>query len=894
MHLHYSLIRNCLTLLLAVAAVLHPGISFGQSLPGPGNSLTFNGFSTYINCGTSNRTLSNQLTVEAWIKSSSAEYQWIVGKYLNSNFEEKGFHLYINGGLAYFNGRIGAGTYLSSGPSTTRVNDGRWHHIVGTSNGNVWRVYVDGVQENSTSYGYTNADFTTTIAMNIGNYAAQSDQYFQGEIDEVRVWRTVRTAAEIQANMCRKFATAPADLVAYYRLDQSSGLVAIDQGSQPTNGSLVNFSAAPWHLSGAALGDASVSSYQTAAWAPGTKVALASVAGDSASVSGLPSQTNGVQLYTVNSAPSIAAAVGATSSYFGVFTASPAATTLPYSLRLHPLGGASCRDGQQRTSNDQAWTSVPSTTTSTGTSLLLGPLTYRGEYILTSSGTNAPLTITGDSAVCAGATGQLTAVVAGATAYRWNTGATTPTLSGVGPGTYSVTVTFAAGCTGMAQATIRQARAPIPTISGDSVLCLGTTGRLTASAAGPVSYRWNTGATSASISITQGGTYTVTATSPAGCQQQASFRVRAAALPQLVISGDSVLCPASTGQLTASTTAPATFRWSTGATTASINISQTGTYSVVATSAAGCQQQASFRVRVLVVPPLTISGDSAVCPGATGQLTAAAVGATTYRWNTGATTSVLRGVGPGTYSVTVSFASGCSATAQTTIRQARAPMPVISGDSVLCPTTAGQLTATAVGTVSYRWNTGVTTASISITQGGTYTVTATSPAGCQQQASFRVRAAAAVPSFTLGADTTLCEGDRVVLRGPSGSGLRYQWSDGSTGQQLVASTAGTYSLRVSNTCGTAQATRVVSTRDCLNIPNIITPNHDKLNDLFTIEGLRGDDWSLDVYNRWGGTVLHTTSYHNDWGTNAAPGVYYVLLRRASTGYTYKGWVEVRL
>jgi hypothetical protein len=868
--------------------------SWAQSLPGAGNSLTFNGSSNYISCGTADRGIINNLTVEAWIKTTSYDGQFVVTKYSNSLFSEKGFEFGTIQGRAVIYGRAGVGIYLTSGMSNRLVNDGKWHHLVGQVEQNTWRIFVDGVLENSTTYSYSGGDLRTPEPLTIGAYTYLTNFYFQGEIDEVRVWRTVRTAAEIQANMCRKFATAPADLVAYYRLDQSSGLVAIDQGSQPTNGSLVNFSAALWHLSGAALGDASVSSYQTAAWAPGTKVALTSVAGDSAIVSGLPSQTNGVQLYTVNSAPSIAAAVGATSSYFGVFTASPAATTLPYSLRLHPLGGASCRNGQQRASNDQAWTSFPPTTTSTGTSLLLGPLTYRGEYILTSSGTNAPLTITGDSAVCAGATGQLTAVVAGATAYRWNTGATTPTLSGVGPGTYSVTVTFAAGCTGMAQATIRQARAPIPTISGDSVLCLGTTGRLTASAAGTVSYRWNTGATSASIGITQGGTYTVTATSPAGCQQQASFRVRAAALPQLAISGDSVLCPASTGQLTASTTAPATFRWSTGATTASINISQTGTYSVVATSAAGCQQQASFRVRVLVVPPLTINGDSAVCPGATGQLTAAAVGATTYRWNTGATTSVLRGVGPGTYSVTVSFASGCSATAQTTIRQARAPMPVISGDSVLCPATAGQLTATAVGTVSYRWNTGATTASISITQGGTYTVTATSPASCQQQASFRVRAAAAVPSFTLGADTTLCEGDRVVLRGPSGSGLRYQWSDGSTGQQLVASTAGTYSLRVSNTCGTAQATRVVSTRDCLNIPNIITPNHDRLNDLFTVEGLRGDDWSLDVYNRWGGTVLHTTSYHNDWGTNAAPGVYYVLLRRASTGYTYKGWVEVRL
>ena len=231
--------------------------------------------------------------------------------------------------------------------------------------------------------------------------------------------------------------------------------------------------------------------------------------------------------------------------------------------------------------------------------------------------------------------------------------------------------------------------------------------------------------------------------------------------------------------------------------------------------------------------------------------------------------------------------------AQATIRQARAPVPTISGDSVLCLGTAGRLTASVSGPISYRWNTGATTASISITQGGRYTVRATSPAGCQQQASYRVRTAAAVPGFTLGADTTLCDGDRLVLSGPTGSGLRYLWSDGSTGQRLTALVAGTYSLRVSTACGSVQVSRVVSPRDCLKVPNIITPNHDALNDLFAVEGLRGDGWSLDVYNRWGGTVLHTASYHNDWGTNAAPGVYYVLLRRASTGYSYKGWVEVR-
>jgi len=618
------------------------------------------------------------LTVEAWIKTTSLAGQFAVTKYSNSLFSESGFEFGTNQGRAAIYGRAGVGQYLTSGLSNRMVNDGQWHHIVGQVEQNTWRVFVDGVLENSTTYSYSGGDLRTPEHLTIGTYTYLNYLYFDGEIDEVRVWRTARSAADIQANMCRKFATAPADLVAYYRFDQGSGMTAVDQGSQPTNGTLQNFSGNPWHLSGAPLGDASVVSYQTT-WAASTKLALASVAGDSAVVSGLPTQTRGVQLYTVNSSPSIAAATGAATSYFGVFTTNSAALALPYSLRLHPLGGASCRAGQQRGANDQAWSSLP--TSVSGASLVASALSYRGEYILTGA-TPPPLTISGDTAVCASSTGQLTAAAAGATAFRWSTGATTPTISGLAPGAYTITATFAGGCQSSAQATIRQGRSPVVAIRGDSVLC----------------------------------------------------------------------------------------------------------------------------------------------PNATAQLTASVANAT-------------------------------------------------SG-------------------VSYRWNTGATTASISITQGGTYLVTVTSAAGCQQPASYRVRAATALPSFTLGADTTLCEGDRVVLRAPLGTGLRYQWSDGSTGSQLVASTAGTYSLRVSNACSSGQATRVVSARNCLKIPNVVTPNNDAHNDLFVVEGLRGDDWSLDVFNRWGGSVLHTASYHNDWGPTAAPGIYYVLLRRASTGYSYRGWVEV--
>ena len=123
-----------------------------QSLPGSGNTLSFNGSSSYISGSSNNRGITQQVTVEAWIKTTSTDYQWVIGKYLNSLLEEKGFHLYIAGGTAGFNGRIGVGQYMNSGPSTTRIDDGKWHHLTGVCNFSTWQIFVDGVLENAGVY----------------------------------------------------------------------------------------------------------------------------------------------------------------------------------------------------------------------------------------------------------------------------------------------------------------------------------------------------------------------------------------------------------------------------------------------------------------------------------------------------------------------------------------------------------------------------------------------------------------------------------------------------------------------------------------------------------------------------------------------------------------------
>ncbi|MDF7815749.1 gliding motility-associated C-terminal domain-containing protein [Hymenobacter sp. YC55] len=294
-------------------------------------------------------------------------------------------------------------------------------------------------------------------------------------------------------------------------------------------------------------------------------------------------------------------------------------------------------------------------------------------------------------------------------------------------------------------------------------------------------------------------------------------------------------------------------------------------------------------------PTVHITGPAVVCPGSQLQLTAASTSPIlTYSWNTGATTPTLPVTQPGTYTVKVTFAGGFTSTAtqQVTLFSA---VPTLTGDSVLCSGRSGTLTAAAVGATAFAWSTGATTPTITLTQPGVYSVLVTYATGCTNTARIKVRAAPTPPPFTLGIDTVTCVGQPLLLRVPSAvqqAGLSYQWSTGATTPFLLVRESGTYALTVHTSCENRTTSRVVTFRACVAIPNIITPNYDKLNDVFVIQGLPGSDWSLEVYNRWGKQVYQTPIYQHDWGREVLAGTYFYVLRQAATGTLYKGWLEV--
>ncbi|GAB2477894.1 hypothetical protein GCM10011375_19380 [Hymenobacter qilianensis] len=561
-----------------------------QSLPGAGNALRFNGSSTYINAGVDNRGVTSRITVEAWIKTRSEAIQFAATKYSNSNFEDRGFQLGTSAGFAIFNGRAGKGQYYGSGSSRTYVADGRWHHIAGVCDDNVWKIYVDGTLESTTTFPYTNGNLASTYALSLGSYFVLNNWYFDGDIDEIRVWRAALTQDQIRTNMCRKISPVPAELVAYYSFDQTSGLTAIDKGSVPTNGTLSNFStSSPWQPSGAAIGDVSVFAYGSDLRA--TRLNLAAANGDSGIVRNISTQTDGVQLYAVNQASSMVIPFSGTTSpvYFGVFSRGSTGT---YDFRLRPAGGLLCTSLYERPASDGAWTNTVATSTSS--SLLLTQQRYRAEYTQVGADLRAlPVTVLGDTILCAGGSVQLTASISGgANSFRWNTGAVAQTITVTQPGIYSMTATFPSGCTITRSRQVVQADLRI---TGETILCEGASSTLRAvSTPAGATFRWNNGATTSDLSVTQPGTYSVTTTFSNGCTSTRQVVVSLSkAVPAFALGPDTTVCEGTPLLLRAPVGNAYTYLWSDGSTGSSLLARQGGTYTVTVRS--GCNTQTASR-----------------------------------------------------------------------------------------------------------------------------------------------------------------------------------------------------------------------------------------------------------------------------------------------------------
>jgi hypothetical protein len=360
---------------------------------------------------------------------------------------------------------------------------------------------------------------------------------------------------------------------------------------------------------------------------------------------------------------------------------------------------------------------------------------------------------------------------------------------------------------------------PTPSISGATTFCSGSSTTLSAGA-GYSAYLWSTGATTQGINVNTTGTFTVTVTNSSGCTGSATAATTANANPTPSISGNTTFCQGSSTTLSAGSGYSA-YLWSNGATTSSINVSTAGTFTVTVTNASGCTGSTSATTTVNSNPTPSISGATSFCLGNSTTLSAGA-GFSAYLWSNGATTSSINVSTAGTFTVTVTNASGCTGSTSATTSVNPLPVATItpSGNITTCNSSQLLNAGTGIG-FSFQWRLnsnnilGATADNYTATVSGNYDVVVTL-SGCSATSSQSILTlGTGSPQITANGSTNICAGSNVQLSAPAGASS-YQWYRNnvalgtSVNQNYYASSAGQYYCKVTGTCSGNSNVIVVS------------------------------------------------------------------------------------
>lgn len=298
------------------------------------------------------------------------------------------------------------------------------------------------------------------------------------------------------------------------------------------------------------------------------------------------------------------------------------------------------------------------------------------------------------------------------------------------------------------------------------------------------------------------------------------------------ITGNSAICSNQTLNLgsTLLGDAPFTYTWTGAGSLATPNASATSItnatssdYTLTVSNACGT---ATSVVTATVNATPTVSVNSAtICAGSSATLTAS--GATSYSWNSGASTSsiVVSPTAPASYTVTGTDANNCSNSSVSSVVVNTLPNITVNSGAIC---TGDSYTITALGASSYLWNTGEATASIVVTPTNnptSFTVTGTDGNSCSSDAVATVTVNAAPNiALTLNPDLHCVTVNTVTLVGGTPTGGVYS-GPGVTGGVFSPSTVGvgtytiTYSYTDGNNCS-AIAADIMTVNACTGVQTL--------------------------------------------------------------------------
>lgn len=454
------------------------------------------------------------------------------------------------------------------------------------------------------------------------------------------------------------------------------------------------------------------------------------------------------------------------------------------------------------------------------------------------------------------ATGSATANAHGGVkpySYLWNVPGAGKTITGLGAGTYTVTISDKHGCTAIASTMLNappEIQLQISNLRAES--CAGAcNGEFVLDISGgnmPHTIAWNNPAIPPGTLMPKNlcpANYSATVTDSKGCTKTISATVKAAVPIQVQLNGNAPLCAGnSNGSIAAAAnggTAPLQYKWNTGQTGTMLTGLSCGIFTVTVTDSLGCTKTAFDTLAC----PAALLLDSIVpasvrCFGeANGRITAYANGGTgllKYKWSdpNQQFDSIAVNLPKGTYTVTISDANGCSVTASATVTEP----PLLSGMLASTPVTCfggndGTASVEVLGGVKpymYAWSVPQITPVITGLTAGAYSVTVTDASGCPiSDLSIQVLQPPGPVLVTTTQTQLACFGSDngkaiAAASGSNGPPFSFQWSNGMSIPAPGNFAVGTYTVTATDAKGcTGTNSITVSQWDSIRVNVVLIP-----------------------------------------------------------------------
>ena len=348
--------------------------------------------------------------------------------------------------------------------------------------------------------------------------------------------------------------------------------------------------------------------------------------------------------------------------------------------------------------------------------------------------------------------------------------------------------------------------------------CNGSAKIIPTSGTAPYTYTWNTSPAQATQTATGlcAGSYTVTVTDATNTTATSLVTItQPTVLTASITSSTPTLCNSNTGSATVALvggTPGYTYSWSPiGGTAATASNLAPGTYTVTTTDANGCSQTATATIVQQSILTSSATSTASSCSSNTGTAIVTPANGTpnySYNWSpSGGNAATAIGLAPGTYTVTVTDANGCTSTSTAIVASTPGPTAVVSSNIIIVAGSSTILTASGGGT--YNW----------------------------------------IPSIDLGCST--CTNPTATPAETTTYCVEVTDNNGCKDSACVKVT-------VEIPC--------ISNLNSLTVPNAFSPNADGVNDEFCLQGWNYcvDEFSVSIYDRWGEKVFQSTDPDFCW------------------------------